>query len=108
MVAFWKFTALRVGLMAAIFIACLYLRLGIVYSAIAAAIMAWCITYLFFRKWRDAAAAAVAYRFSGSRGSIRTSTEISDAMAEDALAEKDGIRVDPDRRRPGAAPDGTR
>jgi hypothetical protein len=98
-VAFWKFTALRVGLMAAIFVACLYLRLGIVYSAIAAAILAWCITYLFFRSWRDAAAQAVAYRFAGSRGSIRTSTEISDAMAEDALVEKNnGLRVDPDRR----------
>ncbi|NKX51117.1 DUF4229 domain-containing protein, partial [Arthrobacter deserti] len=57
MVAFWKFTALRVGLMAAIFIACLYRRLGIVYSAVAAAAIPWCITYLFFRSWRDAAAA---------------------------------------------------
>lgn len=103
MVAFWKFTALRVGLMAAIFIACLYLRLGIVYSAVAAAAIAWCITYLFFRSWRDAAAAAVAGRFSGRGGPVRTSTEISDAMAEDALVEQNkGIRADPDRRQPGS------
>jgi hypothetical protein len=102
-VAFWKFTALRVGLMAVIFVACLYLGLGLVFSAIAAAILAWCITYLFFRSWRDAAAEAVAYRFAGSRGSIRTSTEISDAMAEDALVEQNGpMKVDPDRRRPEA------
>jgi len=88
--------------MAVVFIACLYLRLGIVYSAIAAAIIAWCVTYLFFRSWRDAAADAVAYRFSGKAGSIRTSTEISDAMAEDALTEQDGT-ADPDRRRqPGS------
>jgi hypothetical protein len=103
-VAFWKFTALRVGLMAVVFIACLYLHLGIVYSAIASAIIAWCITYLFFRSWRDAAAAAVAYRFSGRAGSIRTSTEISDAMAEDAIVEQHrAAAADPDRRRqPGS------
>ena len=86
--------------MAVVFIACLYLRLGIVYSAIAAAIIAWCVTYLFFRSWRDAAADAVAYRFSGKAGSIRTSTEISDAMAEDAIAEQHRAdAADPDRRR---------
>jgi len=103
-VAFWKFTALRVGLMAVVFIACLYLHLGIVFSAIAAAIIAWCVTYLFFRSWRDAAADAVAYRFSGKGGSIRTSTEISDAMAEDAIVEQNGAAAaDPDRRRqPGS------
>lgn len=89
--------------MAAVFVACLYLGLGILYSAIASAIIAWCVTYLFFRSWRDAAAEAVAYRFSGKAGSIRTSTEISDAMAEDAIVEQNGVRPDPDRRQqPGS------
>ncbi|WP_312856715.1 DUF4229 domain-containing protein [Arthrobacter mobilis] len=102
--AFWKFTALRVGLMAALFVVFLYLHLGVIFSAIAAAVIAWCITYLFFRSWRDAAAAAVASRFSGRGRPLRTSTEISDALAEDALTEQDGARsAQPDRRQqPGA------
>jgi hypothetical protein len=103
-VAFWKFSALRLGIMAVIFVICLFLRLGIVYSAIAAAVMGWCITYLFFRQMRDEAGRALATRFSKGVAAPRTSTEISDALAEDSAVEQHGeLRVDSDRK-PKTAP----
>ncbi|HXF03000.1 MAG TPA: DUF4229 domain-containing protein [Arthrobacter sp.] len=102
--AFWKFSALRLGIMAVIFIICLFLRLGVVYSALAAAVMGWCITYLFFRKMRDEAGRALASRFSKGVAAPRTSTEISDALAEDTAVEQYGeLRVDSDRK-PKTAP----
>jgi hypothetical protein len=98
-VAFWKFSALRLGIMAVIFVICLFLRLGIVYSAIAAAVMGWCITYLFFRQMRDEAGRALASRFNKGVAAPRTSTEISDALAEDSAVEQHGeLRVDSDRK----------
>ncbi|MEV7646366.1 DUF4229 domain-containing protein [Arthrobacter sp. NPDC089319] len=97
--AFWKFSALRLGIMAVIFVICLFLRLGIVYSALAAAVMGWCITYLFFRKMRDEAGRALASRFNKGVAAPRTSTEISDALAEDSAVEQHGeLRVDSDRK----------
>ena len=85
--------------MAVIFVICLFLRLGVIYSAIAAAIMGWCITYLFFRKMRDEAGAALARRFSSGAKAPRTSTEISDALAEDAAVDQHGeLRVDSYRK----------
>ena len=97
--------------MAVIFVICLFLRLGVVYSALAAAIMGWCITYLFFRKMRDEAGAALARRFSAGAKAPRTSTEISDALAEDAAVDQHGeLNVDSYRRTrdSGQKPDGTR
>ena len=85
--------------MAVIFIICLFLRLGVVYSALAAAVMGWCITYLFFRKMRDEAGRALASRFNKGMAAPRTSTEISDALAEDSAVEQHGeLRVDSDRK----------
>jgi hypothetical protein len=98
-VAFWKFSALRLGIMAVIFVICLFLRLGVVYSALAAAVMGWCITYLFFREMRDEAGRALASRFNKGVAAPRTSTEISDALAEDSAVEQHGeLRVDSDRK----------
>jgi hypothetical protein len=91
--------------MAVIFVICLFLRLGIVYSALAAAVMGWCITYLFFREMRDEAGRALASRFSKGVAAPRTSTEISDALAEDSAVDQHGeLRVDSDRK-PKTAPE---
>lgn len=99
MVAFWKFTALRLGIVVLVFILGLLLQLGIVYSAIVAVVIAWCVTYLFFRKMRDAASASLQHRFSGKAAPLRTSTEISDAMAEDEAVDRHGqLGVDADRK----------
>lgn len=85
--------------MAVIFVICLFLRLGVIYSALAAAVMGWCITYLFFREMRDEAGRALAGRFSKGVAAPRTSTEISDALAEDSAVEQHGeLRVDSDRK----------
>ena len=90
--------------MAVIFVICLFLRLGVVYSALAAAVMGWCITYLFFRQMRDEAGRALASRFSKGVAAPRTSTEISDALAEDSAVEQYGeLRVNSDRK-PKTAP----
>jgi len=98
-VAFWKFSALRLGFVALIFVLGLFLQLCIIYSAIVSVIMAWCITYLFFRKMRDEAALSLQNRLSGKAKPIRTSTEISDAMAEDEAVERHGqLHVDADRK----------
>jgi hypothetical protein len=81
-VAFLKFSALRLGLVVVFFLICLWLGLGIIYSALAAAILAWCVTYLLFRQLRDDAAATLQRRI-GSGTPHRGRTELQDAEAED-------------------------
>ncbi|MCW2132280.1 Protein of unknown function (DUF4229) [Arthrobacter sp. VKM Ac-2550] len=99
MVAFWKFTALRLGIVAVIFVICMWLGVGLIFSALVAAVAGWCITYLFFREMRDAASESLRHRFSGNAKPLRTSTEISDAMAEDEAVDRYGeLRVDSDRK----------
>jgi hypothetical protein len=54
---------------------------------VAAAVIAFCVSYLFFRKQRDAAVDAMRERFSGRAKPVRTATEVADAEAEDAIAD---------------------
>lgn len=83
--AFLKFTALRLLLIIVFYVACVLLGLGLFVSAVVAAILAWCVTYLFARNLRDAAAAALQRRFTPGLPPVRTAVEIDDAAAEDAL-----------------------
>lgn len=79
----------------------MWLQLGLVLSALAAAILAWCVTYLFFRGMRDEAALTVQRKFREENPPSRNRAELDDAHAEDSLVEKNtDIQIDADRRRP--------
>ncbi|MCC9173504.1 DUF4229 domain-containing protein [Arthrobacter sp. zg-Y179] len=98
--AFWKFTALRLGLVAVFFVICMVLQLGLLLSALAAAVLAWCVTYLFARDMRDEAARTVQRRFTEERAPKRNRGELDDSEAEDTLvAENPDVQIDNDRRR---------
>lgn len=79
---FIKFTLLRFGVAAAVFIACLYLRVGIIMGAVVAVLISWAVGYLFFPKLRMEAASYLQRRYSPSRPH-RLKTEQDDALAED-------------------------
>ncbi|WP_026532642.1 DUF4229 domain-containing protein [Arthrobacter sp. H41] len=81
--AFLKFTALRLLLVIVFFVLCMLLQLGAVLSAVVAAILAWCITYLFFRPMRNDAAASLQRRFKDGAPPVRNGRELDDAEAED-------------------------
>lgn len=81
--AFFKYSAVRLGITAVVLALCLWLGLGWIFSAIVAVVVAFCVSYLFLRKMRDEAAASVQHRVSGKAEPMRTKTEQSDAEAED-------------------------
>lgn len=83
--AFLKFSALRLLLIVVFFVVCVQLGLGFFVSAVVSAILAWCVTYLFFRKLRDDAATTLQRRFTPGAPPVRSVTELDDAAAEDAL-----------------------
>ncbi|WP_026549085.1 DUF4229 domain-containing protein [Arthrobacter sp. Br18] len=95
--AFLKFTALRLLLVIVFFVICMFLQLGAVLSAVVAAILAWCITYLFFRPMRDAAAASLQRRFRDGAPPVRNAMELDDAEAEDRFDANAAVNAD---RRP--------
>jgi hypothetical protein len=97
-VPFLKFTALRLGFVAVFFVICYSLGLGAIFSVIAAAVMAWCVTYLFFRDLRNQAASSLQRRFRDGAPPVRTTSELRDADAEDDL--DPNTPVNSDRRRP--------
>ena len=82
---FLKFTALRLGFVAVFFVICYSLGVGAIFSVIAAAVMAWCVTYLFFRDLRNEAASSLQRRFRDGAPAVRTASELRDADAEDSL-----------------------
>jgi hypothetical protein len=84
-VPFLKFTALRLGFVAVFFVICYSLGVGAIFSVIAAAVMAWCVTYLFFRTLRNEAASSLQRRFRDGAPPVRTTSELRDANAEDSL-----------------------
>lgn len=85
--AFFKYSAVRLGITAVVLALCLWLGLGWIFSAIVAVVVAFCVSFLFLTKMRNEAAASVQYRFSGKADPIRTKTERSDAEAEDPFQE---------------------
>ena len=85
--------------MAIFFVAGIYLQLGLVLSAIVSAVLSWCVTYLFFRDMRDAAARTVQQRFHGNNPRTTNRVERDDAGAEDSLLDKHpDVQINSDRR----------
>ncbi|WP_026552101.1 DUF4229 domain-containing protein [Arthrobacter sp. H20] len=93
---FFKFTALRLGLVVVFFVISYWLGLGAIFSAIVAAVLAWCVTYLFFRPMRDAASASLQRRFRDGAPPQRNFAELDDAAAEDVY--DPNTSVNPDRK----------
>ena len=85
MVAFLKYSLIRLALFVPLFIIFALLQVGLLPAAIFAGLMAFAISYLFFQKQRDAASAALQHRFSGKAKPMRSAGEVQDANAEDAL-----------------------
>ena len=99
MVAFLKYSLIRLALFVPLFIIFALLQVGLLPAAIFAGLMAFAISYLFFQKQRDEATAAMRERFSGRAKPIRTAGEVEDAEAEDSLVEKNpDIAVNNDKR----------
>jgi hypothetical protein len=84
-VAFLKYSLIRLALFAPLFVLFMLLQLGALLSVICAALIAFAISYLFFQKQRDDAAAALHGRFSGKAKPLRSAGEVADANAEDTL-----------------------
>ncbi|WP_426987862.1 DUF4229 domain-containing protein [Pseudarthrobacter sp. Y6] len=83
--AFLKYSLIRLALFAPLFVLFMFLKLGAVLSVICAALIAFAVSYLFFQKQRDAAAAAIHGRLSGKAKPLRSQGELADADAEDSL-----------------------
>ncbi|MGF9648482.1 DUF4229 domain-containing protein [Arthrobacter sp. Alg241-R88] len=83
--AFLKYSLIRLALFAPLFVVFMLLQLGVLMSVICAALIAFAVSYLFFQKQRDEAAAAIHQRFSGKAKPIRSANEVQDAHAEDTL-----------------------
>ena len=95
---FLKFPALRLGFVAVFSVICYSLGLGAIFSVIAGAILAWCVTYLFFREMRNRAASSLQRRFRDGAPPVRSASELRDADAEDSL--DPNTPVNSDRRKP--------
>ncbi|WP_028279507.1 DUF4229 domain-containing protein [Arthrobacter sp. H5] len=92
--AFFKFTALRLGFVLVFFVICYWMGLGAIMSAVIAAVLAWCVTYLFFRAMRDAASASLQRRFREDTPPARTVAELGDAEAEDHYDPNSPVNAD--------------
>ncbi|MGO4246741.1 DUF4229 domain-containing protein [Micrococcaceae bacterium Sec5.1] len=102
MVAFLKYSLIRLALFVPLFILFAFLQVGWILAVVFAGLIAFAISYLFFQKQRDAATAAMRERFSGRAKPIRTAGEVEDAEAEDSLVEQNpDIAVNNDKR-PGS------
>jgi hypothetical protein len=98
-VAFLKYSLIRLALFVPLFALFVYLQLGWLLAVLCAGMMAFAISYLFFRKQRDAAAATLQNRFSGKAKPLRSAGETADADAEDRLVEANpDITVHRDKR----------
>jgi hypothetical protein len=84
-VAFLKYSLIRLALFVPLFVVFMFLQLGALMSVICAALNAFAVSYLFFQKQRDEAAAAIHHRFSGKAKPLRSANEVQDAHAEDSL-----------------------
>lgn len=93
--ALLKYSLLRLGVFAVVFLICLNLNLGQftpLFALIIGLIVSWAVAYLFFNRWRIAAAEQLANR---SRRTRRSPGEQQDNAAEDDLAERYHEDTDP-------------
>jgi hypothetical protein len=86
-VAFLKYTLIRLALFVPLFALFVYLELGWLLAVLCAGMMAFAISFLFFKKQRDAATANLHQRFSGKAKPLRSAGEVEDADAEDRLVD---------------------
>ncbi|WP_434615440.1 DUF4229 domain-containing protein [Arthrobacter sp. A5] len=102
--AFFKYFLIRAGVFVPLFVLFLLLGMAPILAGIFAVLIAFCISYLLFRRQREAAAEQLRTRFSGNAKPIRSATELMDANAEDALvdAHPDVTIESDDRRNVGA------
>ena len=104
-VAFLKYSLIRLALFAPLFVLFTLLQLGAIMSVICAAVIAFAVSYLFFQKQRDEAAAALQHRFSGKAKPLRSAGEVQDANAEDALLDANpDITINNDAKHPKPRP----
>lgn len=97
--AFLKYSLIRLGLFVPLFVLFALLQTGLLLAAVFAGLIAFAISYLFFKKQRDAATAAMRERFSGKAKPIRSALEIEDASIEDRLVDENpAVKVENDRR----------
>lgn len=82
--AFLKYFLLRAVLFIVPFALFMVLQIGVIFSAVFAAVVAFAVNFLFFSRQRDAAAGEVREVFSG-RKNVRTKKEVADAEVEDAI-----------------------
>nr|WP_217509521.1 DUF4229 domain-containing protein [Pseudarthrobacter sp. C4D7] len=80
-----KYSLIRLAIFVPLFVVFMLLQVGAFMAVICAALIAFAVSYLFFQKQRDAAAAALQHRFSGKAKPMRSAGEVQDANAEDAL-----------------------
>ena len=85
--AFLKYSLIRLALFAPLFALFVYLQLGWLLAVLCAGMMAFAISFLFFQKQRDAAAASLQRQFSGKAAPRRSAGEIDDADAEDRMVD---------------------
>ena len=105
MVAFLKYSLIRLALFAPLFVLFLYLGLGAVMSVVCAAGIAFAVSYLFFQDQRDEATAAMRRRFSGKAKPLRTAGEVDDAQAEDTLVDSNpDVTISTDAKPAGSNP----
>ncbi len=87
MVAFLKYSLIRLALFAPLFVLFMFLQLGALLSVVCAALIAFAVSYLLFQKQRDEAAAALHDRFTGKTKPGPNAGEAADAAAEDRLTD---------------------
>ena len=97
--AFLKYSLIRLALFVPLFALFVYLELGWLLAVLCAGMMAFAISFLFFQKQRNAAAASLQQRFSGKAKPLRSAGEVDDADAEDRLVDAHpDITVNKDNR----------
>ena len=97
--AFLKYSLIRLALFVPLFALFVYLELGWLLAVLCAGMMAFAISFLFFQKQRNAAAASLQQRFSGKAKPRRSAGEVDDADAEDRLVDAHpDITVNKDNR----------
>ncbi|MDO5617486.1 DUF4229 domain-containing protein [Kocuria sp.] len=87
---FLKYSALRLGLLIVVFVAGLYLRLGILFAGLAAIIIAFAVCYIFFPKLHVGARQDLGRWISRSPKIRKDTLADEDAEAEDSYVDATG------------------
>nr|WP_281727792.1 DUF4229 domain-containing protein [Rothia terrae] len=82
-----KYTLLRFGIMLLVFILCMFLKIGLVFSAIFAVIIALAACYLGFPRLHVAAGEDMARLFKRKKSSTKRSEEETNREIEDAYVD---------------------